>query len=296
MSNAQRIIAVIVAAGIAVPALAQADAAVDALARAQNADGSWYKSYDCSQNQLPCVHCEKWEGDIAWAIYGLSRYLALGGMHPQARATMDRAAGWLAARMASDGCLDRDHTEGTIDAWWALQAAGLGYRDEAEQLENCLLTYYWDDAMGRFKGGRDWRQPYLDNQTWGSAFLRATGRPEDARRALSYARQVLLLPARGGRLFGFDGQGGPWSMWNEGTGQYASAGGEGARDFVQELLAQQRLDGAMPGSPDSFAGGGVWTSTWHGVAPTAWLYFSLTPDEPFRATAWVWLPVVLKGY
>jgi hypothetical protein len=209
---------------------------------------------------------------------------------------MNRAAAWLAARLASDGCLTIDHTEGTIDAWWALQAAGPDYRDEAERLKNCLLTYYWDDAMGRFKGGRNWRQPYLDNQTWGGAFLRATGQQEDARRALSYAHRVLLLPARGGRLFGFDGQGGPWSVWNEGTGQYASVGGEGAQDFVRELLAQQRFDGAMPGSPDSFAGGGVWTSCWHGVAPTAWLYFALTPNEPFRETTWIWLPVVLVGY
>jgi hypothetical protein len=273
-----------------------ADRLVGALVRAQHEDGAWSKSYDCSNSSLPCVHCHKWEGDIAWAVYALSRYLALGGTHPQARAAMADGAAWLTTRLAPDGCLVIDHTEGTIDAWWALQAAGPGYRDDADRLRDCLLTTYWDDTMGRFKGGQDWRQPYLDNQTWGGAFLQAVGREEDARRALSYAYQVLRLPARGGQLFGFDGQGGPWSVWNEGTAQYAAVGGDGADEFIQELLAQQRSDGAMPGSPDDFTGGGVWTTRWRGVAPTAWLYFALSPGEPFHKTTWTWLPLVLKHH
>src|SRR3990170_3642034 len=123
--------------------------------------------------------------------------------------------------------------------------------------------------MGRFKGGKNWHQPYLDNQTWGAAFLGAIGEITKAHRALSYAREVLLTPAQGGQLFGFDGQGGPWSVLNEGTAQYIASGGEGANDLLIELMAQQREDGAMPGSPDDFSGGGVWTTRWHGVAPTA---------------------------
>ena len=274
----------------------QADATVAGLVQAQNLDGSWFKSYDCDNSSLSCVHCHKWEGDIAWAVYALSRYLALGGTYPQARTAMEDGAAWLATRLAPNGCPVIDHTEGTIDAWWALQAAGLNYRDGADQLKNCLLTYYWDATMGRFKGGRDWQQPYLDNQTWGSAFLQSIGREEDARRALSYAYQVLRLPARGGQIFGLDGQGGPWSVWNEGSGQYAAVAGEGADDLVRELLAQQRADGAVPGSPGDFTGGGVWTTRWYGVAPTAWLYFALSPSEPFRETTWTWLPLVLKNY
>ncbi|RLC67971.1 MAG: hypothetical protein DRI48_00870 [Chloroflexi bacterium] len=274
----------------------QADAIVTSLGQAQNADGTWYKSYDCNNGNLPCVHCHKWEGDIAWAIYALSRYQVQGGALPQTGAVMDQAASWLTDRVAPDGCLEIDHTEGTIDAWWALQVAGPNYRDEAKQLKDCLLTEYWDEKMGRFKGGRDWRQPYLDNQTWGAAFLRAIGREEDARRALSYAYETLRLPARGGQLFGFDGQAGPWAVWNEGTEQYVAAGGAEADDFARELVSQQRRDGAQSGSPDNFAGGGVWTTRWHGIAPTAWLYFALTPGEPFPEEHRVWLPLVLRNH
>jgi hypothetical protein len=258
----------------------QADALVEGLASIQNSDGSWSKSRNCIT--LAAVDSTKWEGDIAWAVYGLSRYLILGGTNTQAGTSLQKGATWLATRVnPTDGCLVIDHTEGTIDAWWAFQAAGVHHASDAEKIKNCLLTSYWDNQMGRFKGGRAWWQPYLDNQTWGAAFLKAIGETVKAQRALSYARDVFRVPAQGGQLFGSDGQAGPWSVWNEGTAQYVAAGGEGAREYLSELLTQQREDGAMAGSPDEFNGGGVWTTRWHGVAPTAWLYNALC-SEPFH--------------
>jgi hypothetical protein len=275
----------------------RADPLVEGLIAAQNGDGSWAKSYKCDDDDLPCAHCHRWEGDVAWAVYGLSRYIGLGGTHPQARAAIESGARWLVTRLGSDGCFVDDHTEGSIDIWWALQAAGPAYIDQAAALQDCLLTHYWDEDVGRFKGGREWQQPYLDNQTWGAAFLKAIGEEASALRALSYAWEVLHLPAQGGQLFGLDGQAGPWSIWNEGSGQYAAVGGSGAADLLLELLAQQREDGALPGSPDDFAGGGVWTTRWHGVAPTAWLYNALNA-EPFHRTRYhtVYVPVLLKNH
>jgi len=263
----------------------QADALVDRLAALQNPDGSWYQRHDCLNLVVPGEN-RKWEGDIAWAVYALRRYLDLGGTHQQARTALLKGANWLATLVnPADGCLvpSHEHTEATIDMWWAFQAAGNNHANNAERIKNCLLTQYWDNSMGRIKGGRNWWKPYLDNQTWGAAFLKAIDEPEKARRALSYARDVLRLPAQGGQLFGFDGESGPWSVWNEGTAQYISVGGNGARDLLRELLAQQRPNGAMPGSPDNFSGDGVWTTRWHGVAPTAWLYNALS-GEPFHVS------------
>jgi hypothetical protein len=254
----------------------------------QNPDGSWHQRHDCDQFVGPGA-IKKWEGDIAWAIYALRRYQILGGTRPVGPA-IQKGANWLAQGIHPvNGCLltregrgeARYHTEATIDAWWAFQAAGPNHVTNANKIKNCLLTRYWDPQMGRFKGGLNWWQPYLDNQAWGAAFLKAIGQPGRALRALSYARNVLVLPAQGGQLFGFDGQAGPWSVWNEGTAQYAAVGGEDANDFLAEVLAQQRSDGAVPGSPDNFSGGGVWTTRWLGVSPTAWLYFALT-GEPFH--------------
>jgi hypothetical protein len=48
-------------------------------------------------------------------------------------------------------------------------------------------------------------------------------------------------------------------------------------------IAQQRKDNAMPGSPDNFEGGGFWNTKWHGIAPTAWLYFA-SSGGPFNAS------------
>ncbi|HET6443398.1 MAG TPA: carbohydrate binding domain-containing protein [candidate division Zixibacteria bacterium] len=260
----------------------QADNVVAGLSQAQNGDGSWFSSYDAGDSLLPCIHCEKWEGANSWVLYALNRYLESGGTQPAATTMRSKTAEWLASRIdPATGCLDIDHTEGTIDAWWAMQAAGPAFVEQEEGLKKCLLTHYWDEEMGRFKGGQEWRQPYLDNQTWGAAFLKAVGEDEKALRALSYAREVLLLPTQGAQLYGFDGQAGPWSVWNEGTAQYAAAGGHEANDLVSELLAQQRVDGSIPGSPDYFDGGGVWTPRWHGVAPTAWFYNALS-GEPFH--------------
>ena len=261
----------------------QANALAERLSAVQNPDGSWYQHRDCNTLVVP-ANSEKWEGDIAWAIYALRRYLDLGGTYAGAGLAIQKGASWLATRINSaDGCLVKDHTEATIDAWWAFQAGGNPHAYNAERIKNCLLTYFWDYNMGRFKGGRNWWQPYLDNQTWGAGFLKAVGEDQKARRALSYAPYALFLPAQGGQLSGFDGQAGPWSVWHEGTAQYAAVGGQGAGELLLEVLAQQKLNGAVPGSPDAFSGGGVWTSRWHGVAPTAWLYFALT-GEPFHAS------------
>jgi hypothetical protein len=259
----------------------QANLLASRLIKVQNVDGSWNQNRDCNTLAIP-AGSQKWEGDIAWAIYALRRYLDLGGTSAGVEESIQKGANWLAKRInTNSGCLVIDHTEATIDAWWAFQAAGPNHVTNANKIKNCLLTRYWDDSMGRFKGGRTWWQPYLDNQTWGAAFLKANGENLKARQALSYARDVLRLPAQGGQIFGFDGQGGPWSVWNEGTAQYVAAGGSGANDLLMELLAQQGRDGAMPSSPDDFNGGGVWTTRWHGVAPTAWLYNALS-NEPFH--------------
>lgn len=275
-----------------------ADSLAHALAATQNEDGSWHQIRNCDTLAPVGAPPQKWEGDIAWATYALSRYLAQRGQLPPIARARDRAADWLESRMSqTDGCLQIDHTEATIDAWWALRAAGR--TSAADRLKTCLLAAYWDEQMGRFKGGKAWRQPYLDNQTWGAAFLIAIGEEARARRALSYAQDVLLLPAQGGQVFGFDGQGGPWSVWNEGTAQYIALGGARSSEYLRELLAQQRSDGAMPGSPDSFSGGGVWTTRWAGVAPTAWLYNAVA-CEPFTPAPGahcrsVFLPLVCVG-
>ncbi|HLO30648.1 MAG TPA: carbohydrate binding domain-containing protein [Anaerolineales bacterium] len=71
---------------------AQADKLVDKLVAIQNSDGSWYQTRTCAGAvENPAL----WEGDIAWTVYALSRYLKLGGTHTRAATAVQKGAGWL---------------------------------------------------------------------------------------------------------------------------------------------------------------------------------------------------------
>jgi hypothetical protein len=94
-------------------------------------------------------------------------------------------------------------------------------------------------------------------------------------------------------VHGLDGAG-PFSVWNEGTLQYVVAGGADSQYYWEQMAGQQAADGGLPNSPDEFLGYIVWLSPWHGVAPTAWLYFAGT-EGPFHVTQRVFLPLAFKN-
>ena len=270
----------------------------------QNNDGSWSAGYDYSTTvQLTTT---KPVGANAWMVYGLMRYYLKSGNQMAYQDALEGAA-WLASLQRPDGSLPGEvkappaspdnhaPTEANLDAWWAFQSTG--YEAQAEKLQRYLLEDVWDPLMRRFKSSgkgyppRDQYGIYLDNQTWGAAFLRAIGRDEDARYALSYARWTLAATSGNGNLCGFDGAG-PFSVWNEGTLQYITAQGENSQYYWGQMVSQQASDGGLPGSPDSFDGR-VWLTPWHGVAPTSWLYFAGT-GGPFHVTHRIFLPLITK--
>ncbi|MBZ0276751.1 MAG: hypothetical protein K8I60_11425 [Anaerolineae bacterium] len=265
----------------------------------QNADGSWYFGYHYLNSAA--IDFQKDTGPIAWTVYALTTYYAHETDNAKANTAYQDAregAGWLTARQAADGSVSVGITEWNLDTWWALQAAG--YPVQADRLKNYLLSQVWDSNMGRFRSSATTRQIFLDNQTWGAAFLQAIERDDDARRALSYAQATLLTTSSDNVVCGFDGAG-PFSIWNEGTLQYIAEGGANSAYYWGEMVAQQAVDGGMPNSPepvtpipqnpgsctqpatDNFCAYIVWLSHWHGVAPTAWLYFAATggPYPPY---------------
>ena len=242
----------------------------------QNADGSWFAGYDAAAGAA--LTGDRPVGAVAWMAYALARYGARSGVSAASQAAR-RGAGWLASLQRADGSVPGipgdlgAPAEANLDAWWALRVGG--YRAQADRLRSFLLGRIWDAGLGRFRAGPDDGRIFLDNQTFGAAFLRALGRSSDARRALSYARANLATAFAGGHPAGLDGAG-PFGVWNEGTLQYVSQRGGGSRLYWQEAASQQAPDGGMPGSPDDFSGYVVWLTPWHGVAPTAWLYFAAT--------------------
>jgi hypothetical protein len=252
----------------------------DRLHHLQNDDGSWYFGYFSTTNVR--IDEQKDIGAVAWLAYALTRYSAReSNVEAADRARQDayEAAVWLAQQQKPDGSLEAS-TELNLDSWWTFQSAGCAV--EADKLRDYLLNDVWDTGTGRFKSTssaypyRNY-QIFLDNQTWGAPFLRAVGRMADVHRALSYARETLLTTSSTGNTCGFDGAG-PFSVWNEGVSQYIAQRGAGSAYYWNQMVKQQAaggpLDGSMPGSPDDFAGYTVWLTRWHGIAPTAWLYFA----------------------
>ncbi|MBZ0281794.1 MAG: hypothetical protein K8L97_13730 [Anaerolineae bacterium] len=269
---------------------------VERLRQLQNADGSWYHNYDYGTN-TPVISAKRDIGPIAWIVLGLMRYYALepdGDKAQLAYTDAAQGAAWIAAQQRSDGSvrivqngtLQEPITEWNLSAWWAFQSTG--YQVQADRLRDYLLGQVWDSGMGRFKSSTVHHRIFLDAQTWGAAFLRANGLAGDARKALSYAHGTLVTTSSDGSLCGFDGAG-PFSVWNEGTLQYIDQGGENSTIYLQDMLDQAAEDGGIPNSPDTFSGYIIWLSPWHGIAPTAWLYFAAT-DEPFKIT-----PPVIHG-
>ena len=267
----------------------------------QNDDGSWYAGYYSTTITTttiitPIVTSQP-IGANAWTIYALS-YYSLKNDDTTAYQDALEGAGWLASLQRPDGSLPAlpgettAPTEPNLDAWWAFQATD--YLTQADKLQTFLLDKVWDNGMGRFKSSSDTHEIFLDNQTWGAAFLRAVGREADARRALSYARWTLATTSSDGSICGFDGAG-PFSVWNEGTLQYVAQRGENSQYYWNQMVRQQVSDGGMPGSPDSFRGYIVWLTPWHGIAPTSWLYFAGTCGPfPHTPHCCVFLPLIIK--
>jgi hypothetical protein len=269
--------------------LAKARLLASRLNKLQNSDGSWYVGYHAN-NSAP-IAAQKDIGPAAWVVYALNYYAFRETDETSSKnASEDARQGaiWLMRQQRSDGSIGGSSgepgTEWNLDTWWALQSSG--FQVQADQLRDYLLNQVWDDQMGRFKSSTNNDQIFLDNQTWGAAFLHAIGRHTDARRALTYARANLVNVSSDGLICGFDGAG-PFSVWNEGSFQYIDQGGKDSQYFWDQIIGQQAvggaLDGSMPNSPDDLKAYIVWLSSWHGVAPTAWLYFAANPELPFTS-------------
>ena len=269
------------------PANASAQAA-DRLAQflipVQKADGHWARCWN------PITGLERvddgWVGDQAWCVIALVDY-ALRSGNATARPAAARAAERLAGLIQSDGSLQGfTSTEGTVDVWWAMIAA-LRFSD-ADKIQQYLLDpgRVWDTDLQYWWIGANAPVLAMDCATWLSAFAHypLVAVPERGLAALSFVRRTLLATSDDGQLCGFDGMG-PVSIWNEGTAQFVAAGGQDAPLFLETLLAQQKTDGSMPGSPDNWSTDAFgWLTRWRGVAPTAWLFFALT-GPPFPESA-----------
>ena len=255
-----------------------------ALISVQKTDGSWQRDIDIATG---ITSGDYWLGDMAWAVYALARYAAQFNDEPGARNAALKGAEYLRQQLKpADGeakYVD-DSTEINIDAWWAFQA--VDDANSADAVKAYLLGPAWDQDQGRWLRGRIDPGIALDPQTWVSPLAVAIGQPQRALRALGFAVEALRSEDFDRTTIGLDGQG-PFSVWYEGIAEYICARGPGAQWLLDSILnPTQRTDGSMPGSPDDWAGDGIWLTSWSGIAPTAWLYFANT-RSPFAVGPFV---------
>ncbi len=257
------------------PAAAACGHLAQFLLAAQYPDGHWARAWNPTSGAQ--LVDDGWVGDQAWCAMALSEY-ALRSGNATARTSASRAAERLAGLIQADGSIRGfSSTEGTVDVWWAM-VANLRFGD-SEKIRGYLLepTRVWDPDLEYWWIGANNPLIACDCATWLSAFSRypLVGVPQRGMAALSFVRRTLLTTSDDGNLCGFDGMG-PVSVWNEGTAQFVAAGGQDAPSFLENLLAQQNLDGSMPGSPNNWSTDAFgWLSHWRGVAPTAWLFFAI---------------------
>ena len=262
------------------PALS-AQAMVNFITAKQKIDGHWPRGWNPDSGTE--LADDLWVGDQAWWIIALTQFAEKAG-DANSLISAQNGAQWLSSRINQNGSLVPS-TEGNVDAWWAFISTDLFA--EANSLQSYLMNKVWDSEMRYW-----WRglindsipDPVIamDCATWMSEFAKSkyVQRPDMALDALRFIRRTLITTDTGESNCGFDGMG-PLSIWCEGTAQYIACGGEGAEQFLAELLSLQREDGGMPGSTDSLGSNAFgWLSNWTGLSSTAWLYFALT-RSPF---------------
>jgi len=244
------------------------------LGPAQKNDGTWSRGWNvATRAELSNV---LWVGDQAWIDMALVQY-ADKSSKSAARTAALKNAQMLATLINPQGSLTGfPSTEGTVDTWWAMIATKR-FADASKIAGYLLSTNVWDSELRYWREGLNNPAIAVDCANWLSAFARYPSVGEDQRGldALSFVRNTLLTASDNGQFIGLDGQG-PVSLWNEGMGQYVAAGGTDAQSFLDTLLSQQTANGSMPGSPDNWTTDAFgWLTSWHGIAPTAWLYFAV---------------------
>lgn len=243
----------------------------------QNKDGSWYNAYDAYDGHI--LAKEKYTGVISWVVFALNRY----GKITLDQASLESASkgiGYLKTQMRG-GALFHEFKDGNIVAvteanlggWFAFTA--MKETTAANQIKKFLLKEMWSHEEGRFYAGKNVlkgnidKDPYLDNQTLGSYFLKTIGENNDAMRALQFAMKQFHVKERN-EILGLDGRTSNLAVWLGGTFQYITAQGPYAQIFLDKLNTLQQSNGGYP--HDSKDMKEPWHTTWTGISATVWAH------------------------
>lgn len=272
--------------------------------------GAWLSTYvpqtgilrgpDRASQPIPCDGNEtlvqdidtcEWAGNVGWVLIALNK-LRNSGLHTDTIAldnAIDRGAAWLIGQLGRNAAypnLISLGIEGNISAYFGLRAAGR--LQEASLLGSAIFRFGWDAVQRRMKSGvlpADVASAMDVSGSWGSTFLRAIGKTQEALDAQAYAASILRVNSFDATRYGYGDIAGPYTPAVEFSAQAAAAGIHDA-DFVLQQISSLQIPstasyaGAFPGALDHWYGGPLspWNTTMAGVSPTAWVYFAQYRD------------------
>jgi|GEM_PF-6074060 len=299
---------------------------VDILIQLQHEDGSWWNAYNFLTGSVTNEQGNGVMAWVAYALADYSIVSGEKDAYEAAKKTAEwledgrrMKEGAIYHNFGTQGePVNIWVTEDNIDAWFAFYtlklAAGFfgepgkqsDYQRLSEGVKNYLLTralgsfswqgsgksgrsiggYYFTAGINADTGLLSDSEPYLDNQAWGSIFLKAIGENNKALQILAFARNVFYFEDENG-FFGLDSRLHkdtlePMAINWEFTSHYIAAAGEGAQNFLYMLNLQQRAQGGYPHDSEDI-GGEYWHTTATGVNVTSWAFAVNCNDSLLQA-------------
>lgn len=245
----------------------------------QNSDGSWYNGYHYQTGQV--LTYEKSVGVVSWIVNSLSVYNKITN-DTSVLPLIEKGWEWCKSMFIENAVVNYLNiggqlipiaiTESNIDAWFTAKI--LGDEISAAKLEQHLISM-WNTEGGYFNAGKNVKNgnidttPYLDNQTWGSRFLKNTGRDEHVKQALAFGLKNFSI-YKGHKLSGLDSLFSKQAVNYEFTCHYIVTRSSKWDILIQEVNSRQHADGGLP--HDSKDIPDPWHSTMVGINSTCWLY------------------------
>ncbi len=254
----------------------------------RSSSGAWYDVYDGALEPLDPAPPSPLS--VGWMTIAYHQYIA-SILPPEVLSYKEavRSGGeYLKLKQSSFGMSNpafegalQEHTDGNLAAYFGLIAANRQHPQEsydynAGQIADLLLNELWDPTAQRLRGAI--QDDGLDASAaggWGTQFLRHVGEREKALYNNNFAAKMMSIATWDDEKSGVSDRKGPWQPSWEYTGIYAAAGGPNLEPYLNNALDIAN-GGLLPAHQDSFQGAGVWHTSWHGVAPTAWIYFGLS--------------------
>ena len=246
--------------------------------------GGWYDAYNTSLEPVDSSALSA--SSIGWMNIAFHQYIAsiLPTEVMAYKEAVKQGAYLLQIKQASFGINNPDFNglvgENSLDniaAYFGFIAANRQHPQEtfgynATAISDLMLEHMWDEQEGRITSGLNNSSTQDVAGGWSTQFLRHLGERDKALRNNTFAAKMMSTSTLDEQLEGIASNG-PWQPSWEHTGMYSAAGGPNLEVFLNNALTLSSGT-LLPAHNDSLQE--LSQNSWHGIAPTAWIYFGFS--------------------